>query len=97
MAPTAETVGSAAPSTAAEPDIDHLKDMTESLRASTDTLIVVEGTASPCHQQIMAEHSKVFADMVDMISSHKCGAHIASHAMYCRAATQYVADRSLCC
>ena len=47
-------------------ELDYLQDMTEFLRASTDMLIVVEGTELPCHKQVMAVHSKVFAGMADL-------------------------------
>ena len=54
---------------------DYLEDMTEFLRASTDMIIVVEGTSLPCHKQVMAVHSKVFAGMADLTASLGHGAH----------------------
>jgi len=53
-------------SSGASAELDYLADMTEFLRASTDMLIVVEGTELPCHKQVMAVHSKVFAGMADL-------------------------------
>ena len=38
-------------------------------------LIVVEGTALPCHKQVMAVHSKVFAGMADLTARLGHGAH----------------------
>ena len=55
-------------------DLKYLESMPEYLRATTDMLIVVEGTELPCHKQIMAEHSKVFASMTELTSSPGQGA-----------------------
>ena len=53
---------------------DYLQDMSEYLRSSTDMLMVVEGMGLPCHKQVMALHSKVFAGMANLTASLDHGA-----------------------
>ena len=57
---------------------DYLEGMSEHLLASADLLFVVEGTDLPCHKQVMAVQSRVFAGMADLIVNHKHGAHLAT-------------------
>jgi len=45
------------------------------LRMTPDRFIVVEGTELPCHKQILALHSKVFSDMMEMTSDVGQRAH----------------------
>ncbi len=58
------------------PEPDYLEGMSEHLLGSTDMLLVVEGVELPCHKQVMAVHSKVFAGMADLISKHGHGTHL---------------------
>jgi len=79
MAAPVERMSSEADAYGIGADSDYLENLTESLWASTDMAIVVEGTALPCHKQIMALHSKVFAGMVDSTSSHEIGSGALPH------------------
>ena len=54
---------------------DYLNISNGYLRISADMLIVVEGTELPCHKQILAQHSKVFSDMMEMTSDVGQRAH----------------------
>ena len=71
-ASTSEVAKSEASYTGAEPD--HLRELSEHLLASTDMTIIVEGVGLPCHKQIMALHSKVFAGMAELITGYRHGA-----------------------
>ncbi len=70
-------------SSGASAELDYLADMTEFLRASTDMLIVVEGTELPCHKQVMAVHSKVFAGMADLTARLGHGATVSAQIYRC--------------
>ena len=74
-------------SASAEPD--YLQGMSARMCASTDMLIVVQGTALPCHKQVMAVHSKVFNGMADLVPSHGHGACV------CNAASSLPPDGQL--
>ena len=78
--PTMASTKPEPPEVEANVESDQFKDMSEHLLASTDMLLIVEGTELPCHKQVMAVHSKVFAGMADLVSSHEQGAHLCSKA-----------------
>ena len=67
----------------ASAELDYVADMTEFLRSSTDMLIVVEGTELPCHKQVMAVHSKVFAGMADLTARLGHGAPVSAKICSC--------------
>ena len=49
--------------------------MSEYLIPSTDMRLVVEGTALPCHKDVLALHSKVFAGMIELTANTAHGAY----------------------
>ena len=67
----------------------YLQDTSEFLRSSTDMLIIVEGTALPCHKQVLAAHSKAFAAVAEQLTaSLGHGVHRDSH----KTVTRHPAD-----
>ena len=82
MASAVDTVGGDVDASEASAEPNYLQDQSESLQASTDMVVVVEGTALPCHRQIMALHSKVFAGMMDMTSGHEFGTGALQHTLH---------------
>ena len=60
----------------------YLNDMPKALQANTDMLIVVEGTELPCHKQVLAVHSKVFAGMAELTAGVGRGAQVTAQCCY---------------
>ena len=52
----------------ARPALPYLDAMSDYLRDSTDTVLVVEGTELPCHMLILAQQSRVFSGMADLLT-----------------------------
>ena len=66
---------------AAPPVMPYLGSISDYLRDTTDTVLVVEGTELPCHLLVLAHHSRVFSGMAGLLASREGSkrVHTAAH------------------